>query len=297
MAKTIEKEDARKLRLEGKSINEIAKLLVVAKSSVSLWVRDLPQPEQFTPEVVGEEKREKRKRIEAKKAEMISNRVFLDKLPYVGWQMYKPYLMKKTGRYYVGLKKDGIWKMMSLARLNMEISIGRELSPEEHVDHIDENKLNDKIENLQILHPADNNRKARSHGKMPSLLDMARGEDSGNSKFSNIEVNSLRKEFLQGNYTIKDFSKKYRISYQSMSDILRGVSYKEVPMPDGLKEITNKKVFRFPTKYDSEFHLKIKGYLEKGYSAYKIAKTLRIPNCTAYYLVKKHNLIPSSSQA
>ena len=49
-AKILEKEMAVKLRKDGKSLIEIAKTLLVSKSSVSLWIRGIPQPEQFTKE-------------------------------------------------------------------------------------------------------------------------------------------------------------------------------------------------------------------------------------------------------
>src|SRR6185437_3638249 len=41
------REQARELRTQGQSYNEIAAQLGVSKSSVSLWVRDLPCPERF----------------------------------------------------------------------------------------------------------------------------------------------------------------------------------------------------------------------------------------------------------
>jgi len=41
------RERARQLRTDGRSYNEIAAQLGVAKSSVSLWVRDLPLPPKF----------------------------------------------------------------------------------------------------------------------------------------------------------------------------------------------------------------------------------------------------------
>jgi len=41
------REAARELRTQGLSYNEIAARLDVAKSSVSLWVRDIPRPERF----------------------------------------------------------------------------------------------------------------------------------------------------------------------------------------------------------------------------------------------------------
>src|ERR1700754_460681 len=41
------REKARELRIQGLSYNEIVARLGVSKSSVSLWVRDLPCPERF----------------------------------------------------------------------------------------------------------------------------------------------------------------------------------------------------------------------------------------------------------
>lgn len=53
---------------------------------------------------------------------------------------------------------------ISYARYLMSVHLGRFLEEHEHVDHIDGDKTNDTIENLQILTLAENNRKA-SPGK------------------------------------------------------------------------------------------------------------------------------------
>lgn len=62
-----------------------------------------------------------------------------------------PYLMsigrKQVNVYY----KDGSVVSKLLSRHIMEQHIGRELSKNEEVDHIDADKTNDSIENLQIL--------------------------------------------------------------------------------------------------------------------------------------------------
>jgi hypothetical protein len=42
----------------------------------------------------------------------------------------------------------------------MEQHLGRKLLPDEHVDHINNDKTDDRIENYQILSPADNLRKS-----------------------------------------------------------------------------------------------------------------------------------------
>ena len=48
---------------------------------------------------------------------------------------------------------------MSLARYMMSVHLGRILEKNEHVDHIDNNKNNDIISNLQILTQKANNEK------------------------------------------------------------------------------------------------------------------------------------------
>jgi len=50
---------------------------------------------------------------------------------------------------------------VSYARYLMSVELGRCLLSEEHVDHIDDDRLNDTIDNLQILSPAENTRKGK----------------------------------------------------------------------------------------------------------------------------------------
>jgi hypothetical protein len=51
-------------------------------------------------------------------------------------------------------------KTISYARYLMSTHLGRLLTDEEHVDHINDIKLDDRIENLQILSQKENNIKA-----------------------------------------------------------------------------------------------------------------------------------------
>ena len=65
------------------------------------------------------------------------------------------------GRRYVNIVYDNGKKTTKMyARYLMEQHLGRELSPEESVDHIDEDFTNDSIENLQVLSLAENSRKS-----------------------------------------------------------------------------------------------------------------------------------------
>lgn len=59
------------------------------------------------------------------------------------------------------IRYDGSRTSVSYARYLMSVKLGRFLNPEEHVDHINNNPMDDYIENLQILSHAENNRKGR----------------------------------------------------------------------------------------------------------------------------------------
>lgn len=70
-------------------------------------------------------------------------------------------VMSRDGRRTVILfnsSKDR--STVSYARYLMAVKLGRYLLDTEHVDHIDNDKTNDAVENLQILSQGDNNRKA-----------------------------------------------------------------------------------------------------------------------------------------
>lgn len=54
---------------------------------------------------------------------------------------------------------------ISYARYLMSIKLDRYLSIDEHVDHIDEDKTNDNIDNLQILSPKENHNKSLKTGE------------------------------------------------------------------------------------------------------------------------------------
>lgn len=85
---------------------------------------------------------------------------------YKGYKVYGPYLHAKEGRYYVQLvvpgSKANHRTTISYARYLMTMHLGRLLTDDEQVDHIDDNKLNDDFSNLQILTRKENAAKGRS---------------------------------------------------------------------------------------------------------------------------------------
>lgn len=73
---------------------------------------------------------------------------------------YGPYIRKDGRKHIVIIYDDGRRQTKSYPRFLLEQKIGRELLPEETVDHIDEDFTNDDLDNLQILSLAENARKA-----------------------------------------------------------------------------------------------------------------------------------------
>lgn len=64
---------------------------------------------------------------------------------------------KEPRRLVLLVSKDNKKTTLSYARYVMSVNLKRFLNRDEHVDHIDNDKLNDNITNLQILSPKENN--------------------------------------------------------------------------------------------------------------------------------------------
>lgn len=64
---------------------------------------------------------------------------------------------KEPRRVVSLVSNEGRRTSVSYARYLLSCELKRYLSKEEQVDHIDNNKLNDSIDNLQILSPKENN--------------------------------------------------------------------------------------------------------------------------------------------
>lgn len=73
---------------------------------------------------------------------------------------YGPYQRNSDSRFIAVFKyTNGSQTSISYARWLMQEHLGRELTSDEHVDHINEDPTDDRIENLQILTCKENNQK------------------------------------------------------------------------------------------------------------------------------------------
>ena len=85
--------------------------------------------------------------------------------PFEDYWLYKVW-HEKEGRFQANLILISNIKKrttVSYARYLMSIHLGRFLTKEEHVDHIDENRSNDSIDNLQILSKQENKLKSEKY--------------------------------------------------------------------------------------------------------------------------------------
>ena len=90
--------------------------------------------------------------------------------PFEEYRLYGPTFHKGEGRNYIFLVVDSKNRTtISYARYLMSVHLGRVLKKNEHVDHIDNDKTNDVIENLQILSPDENTKKSGT-GEMMVIL-------------------------------------------------------------------------------------------------------------------------------
>lgn len=68
---------------------------------------------------------------------------------------------KEPRRVCLLVRYDGTKTSTSFARYMMCCKLKRYLTADEHVDHIDNDKMNDVIDNLQILTPIENTQKSK----------------------------------------------------------------------------------------------------------------------------------------
>jgi hypothetical protein len=88
---------------------------------------------------------------------------------FIQYKVYGPIYHKRIDRYMIHLVSSERRTSMTYARYLMCIKEGRWLNMDEHVDHINDDRLDDRIENLQILSQLENNRKSAKGRTMVEL--------------------------------------------------------------------------------------------------------------------------------
>ena len=89
-------------------------------------------------------------------------------------KVYGPYQRKDGRRHVIHYEfESGTRRTQSYPRYLMELALDRKLESWEHVDHINNDPTDDRIENYQILTQKKNNQKAFIfHGHSAKIVDL-----------------------------------------------------------------------------------------------------------------------------
>lgn len=99
------------------------------------------------------------------------------------------------------------------------------------VNHIDGNKQNNKIDNLEWISNLENMRHAWKTGlrnKEKISLSLPRGEDSGLSKVSNKQAEEIRKSYYLNTVPQAKLALIYGVNQSTISRIINKKTYKEI---------------------------------------------------------------------
>lgn len=139
-------------------------------------------------------------------------------------QTYKESIKKQTlgkrGYYFVTLCKHGVMKKLKVHRLLAILFIPNPYN-KPHVNHIDGNKLNNDLENLEWCSNLEN----LIHAHQTGLTDN-RGSKNGMSKLTENEVIEIRK--LNGSMNQRDIANKFNVSQSAIYNILARKTWKHV---------------------------------------------------------------------
>lgn len=98
------------------------------------------------------------------------------------------------------------------------------------VNHIDSNRENDHVSNLNWMTHQENSNHAVENQSFP------RGEEHFRTKFGENEVRQIRLKYSTGKYTCIELSKEYGVNESSIGKIANGVTWGHVNYYPGLPE-------------------------------------------------------------
>ena len=123
-------------------------------------------------------------------------------------------------RYYrVGLSAHGKTRHYSVHRL-VALAFIENPHNKEQVNHIDRDKLNNKVENLEWVTARENTLHARANGYNPNN----NGEKNPQSKLTNKDVYDIV-EMLSDGVLQQEIADLYGVCHQAISNIARGVTW------------------------------------------------------------------------
>ena len=145
------------------------------------------------------------------------------------YKIVTPYKTKE-GYYRLSLSKNGIVTKHFVHRL-VAIAFIENANNVPVVNHIDGNKTNNSVENLEWCTQAENNRHAYNTGLNkyhPEHLPHKSGENSPSHILTQKDVIEIRSLLKEGKLNQHEIGRMYGVSNFTICDIKRGRSWKEV---------------------------------------------------------------------
>lgn len=156
----------------------------------------------------------------------------LSRNKHCGHEMSKPQITKeriltirtdRLGYTRVKLSKNGVSKLLYLHRLIAKAFIENPKSSKE-VNHIDGDKSNNEISNLEWCTRSENLKHAFKNG----LKRAKKGEENNKAKLNVTEVKEIRKLYNTGKYTQVNIAKTFNVTSATISGIVNFNTWKEV---------------------------------------------------------------------
>ncbi len=128
----------------------------------------------------------------------------------------------KAGYFIINLSVDGKHRTWPVHALVMLTFRNIKNSPANQVNHIDGEKLNNKLINLEMTSPLENT----THAIKLGLMDN-KGSNHGNSKLKETDVLKIREMFFNG-FSYKDISIIFSVCRRTVRNVVNKTSWKHV---------------------------------------------------------------------
>lgn len=115
--------------------------------------------------------------------------------------------------FYLPLRKDGVARNYYIHRL-VALNFLETVEGKNEVNHIDGNKYNNRLDNLEWVTSAENKAHAYKTG-----LNMCIGENHWNAKLSNLKIQAIKELCFSGRFTEREIGEIFEISQSTVNEI------------------------------------------------------------------------------